>query len=406
MRLAVFIKENQQKIIGEWEEFARDLIPFANDMTPLALRNHVKEILAFIVDDMESPQTGKEQVEKSRGEGKQKNERKPSAAETHAALRLAGGFNLDQMVSEYRALRASVIKLWREGKKEANDDDLRDLIRFNETIDQALTESISHYAKKLGASKDLFLGILTHDLRNPLGAILGAAELMPRIGPLNERQNVLASQITESGNRLNEIVSHLLDITKARFGSGLPVVRSRMDIGFVARKLVDEMRTMHPNRKFVLEVSGDTEGDWDKARIAQVFSNLLGNAVQYSFTGTPITVTLTGRPDDVVLTVHNEGIPIPEDKIPRIFDSLIRAVAENGQGRDGSANLGLGLYITKEIVTAHGGTLHVESSEMGGTTFTASFPRRADVGQEKNNVPDLAARPDNARSGESEKRLH
>ena len=230
---------------------------------------------------------------------------------------------------------------------------------------------------------------------------------MPRIAPLTQKQAILNAQIKESGARINEIISHLLDITKARFGSGLPVLRSHMDMGCVARQLVDEMRTMHPDREFVLGVSGETEGDWDKARIGQVFSNLLGNAVQYSFRDTPINLTLKGRSDDVVLVVHNDGIPIQKDKIPRIFDSLTRATADDEEYTgQGVTNLGLGLYITKEIVTAHGGSLDVASSEKDGTTFTAYFPRKADAGQDEDPIPDLSPRTENLRDGDSEKRIH
>lgn len=377
MSLAVFIEENTPQIIMEWESFARSLIPASNDMTPLALRNHIQQILVFIVKDMKSPQTGPEQIQKSHGEGRQRDKTAPTAAETHAALRLAGGFDMDQMVSEYRALRASIIKLWSVEQKEVSITDIQDLTRFNETIDQALTESISHYARKLADSKDMFLGILTHDLRNPLSTILMSAQLIPQIGTLNERQSVLNEQIIDSSARIDEIVSHLLDITRARFGSGLPVLRAPMDIGFVGRQLVDEARIAHPDRKLVLDISGETEGEWDKARIGQVFSNLIGNAVQYSFKDTPISITIIGTPNEVALSVHNEGLPIPANKIARIFDSLVRITAEDKEhNKEQTTNLGLGLFITREIVTAHGGVLEVTSSEKGGTTFTAHFPRR------------------------------
>jgi signal transduction histidine kinase len=200
----------------------------------------------------------------------------------------------------------------------------------------------------------------------------------------------MVDQILDSGDRIKEIVSHLLDITRARFGSGLPVLRAPMDMEFVARQLVDEMRAQYPNREFVLEVSGKTEGNWDKARLGQVFSNLLGNAVQYSFKDTSIFVTLKGTPKDVVLVVHNQGLPIPPDKIGRIFDSLMRVTEESKElNTQETTNLGLGLYITNEIVTAHGGRLTVESSEIEGTTFTAHFPRKADSPheEEKPDVP-------------------
>jgi signal transduction histidine kinase len=374
MRLAEFIRENTEDIIGEWEDFARTLAPAAADMSSHGLRDHIRLILAFIANDVESPQTAAEQVKKSRGE-KIANP-KNTAAETHAAIRLAGGFDLNQMVSEYRALRASVVKLWGVKTPSPAGEEILDLTRFNESVDQELTESISHYTKKVGHSKDLFLGILSHDLRTPINAALMSAQLVPKIGTLNQRQTMLCFQIVDCASRANEIVTNLFDLTRARFGSGLPVVRELMDMGFLSRQLAEEMRVVYPTRAILLEVAGDLEGEWDKARIGQVFSNLIGNAAQYGFEGLPVTVKVEGTKTEVILSVHNEGVPIPADVIGGIFDSLTRGT-EDGDGQAGATHLGLGLYITKEIVISHGGTIGVSSSEKGGTTFTAHFPRLA-----------------------------
>jgi signal transduction histidine kinase len=372
MRLAAFIRSGRAQIISQWEIFAQTLMPAADYMSPLALRDHITDILAFVADDIESSQTESEQKNKSKG--KKPKESKDSAAETHAALREAGGFSLDQMVSEFRALRASVIHLWKAHLTKATDLDNTDLDRFNEAIDQVLTESVAYYSKKLDHSRNMFLGILSHDLRNPLGAILMSAQLTSKIGTLNEHQAMLNSQIVASSRRATEILDHLLDLTRARLGSGIPVIRAHMDMAFVSRQLVDEMRVMHPGRTFALEISGDTEGEWDKPRIGQVFSNLLGNAVQYGFTDLPIAVTIKGDSEEVLLSVHNGGVPIPPDKIGRIFDSLTRGEVKNS-AQPRSNNLGLGLFIVREIVSAHGGMVGVTSSEKDGTTFTAHFPR-------------------------------
>lgn len=373
MRLAPFIRANANPIIGEWEKFAATLIPAAEDMNSRALRNHIKDILAFAADDIEAPQTSTEQVTKSHG--RKHPAAGHSAAETHAALRLAGGFSLDQMVSEYRALRASVIKLWERQLTDPVPADMSDLTRFNESLDQALTESIHHYSNKMAASKGLFTEILSHDLSDALGSLTVAAGLTLRIGRMHERQMMLVSEILDNAGRATETVAHLLDLTHARLGSGLSVIREPMNMGFVARKVVGEMRAMHPRRNFKVEASGDLRGSWDKARIAQLFANLLGNAVRYSFADTQIVVTVGGHTEELVLSVHNEGVPIPPGVIPKIFDSLSRAAQEDGEDHPTATNLGLGLFITQEIVTAHGGTISVASSEQDGTTFTARFPR-------------------------------
>jgi signal transduction histidine kinase len=385
IRLSEFIRTNSRQIIAEWESFARTLVPASINMTPLALRNHIKDILAFIAEDMDSSQTGAAQVRKSHGVEDDASPvmKSPSPAESHAALRLAGGFNQDQMVSEYRALGASIIKLWNAAHPEMKSQDVLDLTRFNESIDQELMESIKLYTKKLDYSRNMFLGILSHDLRNPVGAILMSAQLQLRLGEQNDKQKMLSTQIVASAERTLEIVSHLLDLTRARFGAGLPIIRAPMDFGFVSNQMIDEIRAAHPRREITLEISGDMNGEWDKARIGQVFSNLLGNAIQYGFHGTPINVTVQGEPDDIILSVHNEGIPIPPDRIGGIFTALTRDTEIDSGETTGSMHLGLGLYITREIVAAHGGKIAATSTERDGTTFTANFPRHDNSEDEK-----------------------
>jgi signal transduction histidine kinase len=369
-RLPSFIASHTELIVGEWEVFARTLTPSATGMTSLALRDHIHQILEFIIEDMGSPQTPREQTRKS--QGKQEKRAASTAAETHAALRLAGGFAIDQMVSEYRALRASVIKLWSRTRPSIDAKDSANLIRFNESIDQALSESVSYYTKEIVQSKDLFIGILSHDLRTPLQAIALSSELMLRLGGLNERQTMLATGNLESAHRAGALIKNLLDVTHARFGESLLVNRTFMDIGFVAHQVVDELRVLNPTRTFSLDVSGDLKGQWDKTRIGQVFSNLLSNAMQYGFKDTPIGVNIASPIHDVEITVHNQGTPIPADRIRTIFNPLTRA---GPRDEFEQSNLGLGLFITREIVEAHGGTIHVISNEEAGTTLTVRLPR-------------------------------
>ena len=371
-RLPAFLVENIKPIVAEWEDFARTLTPTSDGMTPLALRDHIHQILQFIVNDIQSDQTPKEETIKSKGEKARK--RTNTAAETHAAVRLSGGFNVGQMTAEYRALRASVIKLWRRTNPLMDEKDFEDLTRFNEAIDQALTESVTFYTDEVLKSKDLFIGILGHDLRSPVQAIMLIAELMPRLGSLSDRQAMLAGNVLDSAKRISGLIDNLVDITRARFGASLPISRSAMDFGYVAHQVIDEVRVVHPSRDIKLDVSpGDLKGEWDKARIGQVFSNLLGNAVQYGFKDTFIHVDIASDKDSVTLTVHNWGVPIPAEKLSSIFNPLTRATAPTGE--QASMNLGLGLYITQEIVAAHGGTIQVTSSEEQGTTFTSRFPR-------------------------------
>lgn len=374
LRLGDFIRQNVPQIVQEWMSFAQTRTPASHDMSASALRDHVEELLTFIADDLESPQTGREQVRKSQGEGPKDGGAEDSAAELHAAQRLDDGFNTDQMVSEYRALRASVVKLWRARDQGFDTRDFDDLTRFNEAIDQAITESLGNYTKTLDHSRNLFLGILTHDLRNPIGASLMTSELMAKRGTLDAKQTTSAAQIKDSMVRSIGILNDLLDITRVQFGSELGIARIHLNASVLARQLVDEMQAFYPGRIVTLETSGNLDVDWDESRMGQVLSNLIGNAIAHGSHDTPVKVIVEGKPQAVFVSVRNKGTPIPREKMRIMFDSVIRG-EEDGQGRPGSTHLGLGLYITKMIVGSHGGTLSATSSERDGTVFTARLPR-------------------------------
>ena len=197
-RLANFIRGAIEDIIAEWISFAGTRTPASTNMTKLALRDHIEQILNFIADDIESAQTRQEQVDKSHGKGP---DGPLTAAEVHASLRHTDGFNIDQMVSEYRSLRASVVKQWSAHNQSFVPRDIYDLTRFNEAIDQAITELIAEYTRLIDHSRNMFLGILGHDLRNPIGAASMAAQALVRMASPDTRQKVLASQIVDTTER-------------------------------------------------------------------------------------------------------------------------------------------------------------------------------------------------------------
>jgi len=373
IRLANFIRQEMDAIVAEWIVFAKTRIPAGAEMTQLALQDHIVQILNVIADDLERPETDQEQVDKSKGDGPSDTKLHESAAEIHAKLRLNDGFNIDQMVSEYRALRASVVKQWVARKHPIADSDIGDLTRFNEAIDQSIVESVAEYTTIINRSRNLFLGILGHDLRNPIGAASMAGEMLKRLATPDTKQMALASHIVDTTQRGIQILNDLLDITRSAFGADIPVVRAPMDMGALGVQLVEEMRSLSKGRTIEIDVVGDTEGAWDKARIGQVFSNLIGNAIEYSFPGGKIFVTVGGAPEGVIISVHNEGSPIAADKLATIFEALTRGQTSQ-TGQQGSNHLGLGLYITKKIVMAHNGSLDVASDE-SGTTFTVRLPR-------------------------------
>lgn len=372
-RLADFIRQNQAAIIDEWIQFAGTRSPASDGMSKLALKDHIVDILNFVAADLASAQTPHEQVDKSHGLSDGAGPFRHTAAEVHAALRLADGFDIDQMVSEYRALRASVVKQWVAGHKTLATTDIDDLTRFNESIDQAVTESVAHYTKTIDNSRNLFLGILGHDLRNPIGAASMAAQRMERWGTSDPKQAKVVSELVRTTERATRILNDLLDLTRSSFGTDIPITKAKSDIAKLCQTIADELRSINEAQVVKVELEGDPVGFWDAARMGQVLSNLMGNAIQYSNSCSPVTVAIAGNdPDAVTLNVHNFGPTIPVENQRAIFESGVR-----GQVNDpgGHTHLGLGLYIARLIIEAHGGKISVTSDEKKGTTFTVQLPR-------------------------------
>lgn len=372
MRLATFITNNLEPILQAWEDFAKTITPATQMMDSAELRDHAEQMLKAIAEDLQTPQTTAQQIDKSKGNGPGKSDE--TAAETHAVTRLVAGFTLDQMVSEYRALRSSVLMQWLQQIKIGTDFEVEDMTRFNEAIDQALAESIRSYSRAVDASRNVFLGILGHDLRTPLGAILLGSEVLLRAEEMGIRQTKIASRIYTSVKRANKIVSDLLDFTRSQIGTGIPVLLSETNLALICESMVEEVRAYHPECNIVLESNAELIGQFDGARMEQVFSNLIGNAVQHGNETAPITVSLLADQGFAVFSVRNQGEPIAEEAIPHIFNPMSRhsqyAAGEHGP----SSGLGLGLYIAGEIVAAHQGRIEVESRIDLGTVFTVRLP--------------------------------
>jgi signal transduction histidine kinase len=376
MRLADFILGNTEAILAEWEVFARSTVAGAT-MDKLALRDHAEAILRATARDMVSAQTAAQQSAKSMGrdDAGEESVRLDGASEEHGVGRVGSGFDLAEVVSEYRALRASVIRLWRESGPDTDRRDLDDLTRFNESIDQSLTEAVLGYQRRINQSRQMFLAILGHDLRNPLHSMMMSGEALARSGQLDARHARMASQISASAAAMGGMINDLLDFTSTGLGVAIPLSPAAMDLGSLCREVVDETRAAQPERTLCFEASGDLTGEWDATRLRQVVSNLLGNAIQHGALDRPIALTASGEDADVVLAVRNEGPPIPPAAMVRLFDPLVRGAAPEQQMRR-PGSIGLGLYIAREVVTAHGGTVDVASSAEGGTVFTVRLPRR------------------------------
>ncbi len=361
MDLADFMDVERVAVVDEWEKFARTLLPAAGGLTDRVLRDHADDILAAIVIDLRTNQTGDEQNAKAQGRGSAR--RMENLGKVHAALRIEYGFNLNQMVSEYRALRASVLRLYA-----AKGTDPSGLSRFNEAIDEVLAETVSHYLETTDRYRDQSLGILGHDLRNPLSAItLGSTSLL-KAEDLPDRHVRTATLMLNSASRMGRMIADLLDLTRTRFGDAIPVVRTPLDLAPLCRQVVAELEGLRAPGELRFTAEGDLHGEVDADRIAQVVSNLVRNAIEHGGGGT-IRLRAIGKGSEILLEVHNRGACIPESALSTIFEPLVRRRDPDDSG------LGLGLYIAAQIVLAHDGKLDVTSTESDGTTFTVRLPR-------------------------------
>ena len=376
MRLADFIRANREPILAEWEAFARSCAPASDTMGIKALRDHANAMLAVIAADLAIPQNGLAQSEKSKGRGPADDPAVDTAAEAHGAGRAQSGFSVEQMVAEYRALRASVIRLWTKATGELGRAEVEDLTRFNEAIDQSLAESVSRFNQDVEQAKETFLAILGHDLRTPLGAIQTSATFMLETGELEEPHRTLVARIAGSAKRTVAMVGDLLDFTRSRLGGGIPVARAETSLGKVVHDVVDEISAAHPGCPIQVDTRGEQRGRWDAARISQAVGNLIGNAVQHGAEGSSVTVEVRGDDEQVAIAVHNRGAAIPPEQLDGIFNPMkARQSPRKVAARGPTGSLGLGLFIAERIVSAHDGRIEVDSSEESGTTFTVYLPR-------------------------------
>jgi signal transduction histidine kinase len=277
---------------------------------------------------------------------------------------------LVQIIAEYRALRSCVLRLWRTDDPESFAGGAAEIVRFAEAVDQNIGEAIPYYQEREIQYRDRFLGILGHDLRNPINAISLSASLLADDG-LNEEQQQMAARIQRSTLRLDRVVTDILDFARGRLGSPIPLTLSPANLAALVREVVDEVRSTHSGLEIQYDTNGDLSGQWDSERVKQMASNLLMNAVQHG-TGNKVIVMTNGGQDFVLLEVHNEGPPIAKEMIGTIFDPLVRA----GNPDRNMIGLGLGLFIVKEIVSAHNGTISVNSTQDAGTTLSVRLPRR------------------------------
>jgi signal transduction histidine kinase len=349
-RLSTLLRDERDAIIADWMRRVGDL-PDAEGLPEPVLRDNLPQIveeIAECLDKMDQCRPGLDAL--------------PSL---HALERYRLGFDIRAVLAEYRILRQVILERVPRAGDRATEAFLHEL------IDGAISDAVDHFAFERDRAREIFVGMLGHDLRNPLGAITMAAQQLllhaDRLDPTHRR---LAKRILGSATRIERMADDLLDFTRGRIGGGVPIAVAPTDLATVLRDVAEEFNEAFPDRSIRARTDGtDLRGEWDGDRLSQVVSNLIANALEHG--GDPIEVVGRADGERVVLEVRNQG-EIARDQLGRVFDPFVSLAAS----RSGRRGLGLGLYIVREIARAHGGAVEA-SSDRGTTSFRVLLPRRA-----------------------------
>ncbi|MCW5296651.1 sensor histidine kinase [Herbaspirillum lusitanum] len=372
MKLSTFIITNMEQVLAEWDRFAKTL-ELEGLLSRKEFRDHAEQILRAIALDIDTHQSAEQQQRKSQGLSPENTV--ASGASIYGTARQHDGFTLLQLTAEFRALRATVQRLWFALGNALTPAHSADLIRFNEAIDQALAESVGTYAAQASRAKDTFLAILGHDLRNPLATITLSSSLLGQPGMTKEAVALLAPRIKRSASMMNSMINDLLEYARAELGGEMPMAFADADMLDICHSAVIDASAVHSHCSFVVNAKEPVLGCFDQIRLQQVFTNLLNNAAQYRGDEQPVAMTLSSDADSATISIQNSGALIPKEAIDAIFDPMVQLAIVPQQRQRATTSLGLGLYIAKKITEAHDGSIGVESRDSTGTTFTVVVPR-------------------------------
>ena len=274
-------------------------------------------------------------------------------------------YSMSQLIREYHLLRQVIFQvLEEESPLEVGD---RDIIIGS--IEQAVNDAATQFSETLRDIQELFMVTLTHDLRSPINVVKMGTHLTLRRLDRGDTHVDVAMRMMSAINRLDSMIQNLLDASRLRTGQSLKLKFEECDLDKLVREVAEDLRFAHGDR-FVVVSNSDITGYCSPKEIRRVIENLAINAVKYGLPQAPITLTLEQTETQINLTIHNEGDPIELDAQSILFQQFRRVVAAEEQ-----TGWGLGLFLVKSIVEAHGGTIRVESSEGKGTSFTVQLPR-------------------------------
>jgi signal transduction histidine kinase len=375
MHISELIKQELISVVDEWVEMAPSKQPATYRLSNEELADHARVLLQAMAADVRTYQSTNAGHEKAEGNAPGNAPDITRIARDHAEQRFKQGFVLDDLLSEFRALRASITRRWAGQLEHTAGDAVNELSRFDEAMDQALAGSVSLYSTRVDDARNLLLGVIGHDLRTPLGVVSMTSDYLLKAGALGQGNSDALGRIFRAAERMKSIVDDILDFTRTALGVSLPVTLAPANMGDIVEQIASEVSAVYPGSQVEVSRDGELTGQWDAARVAQLLSNLIANAVQHGEDGKAVSVRVRGDRNEVVLRVHNDGPPIPEETMRTLFTPLRQTWSMEAEKHSGSSGLGLGLYIAREIAVAHGGSIDV-SSDVRGTAFLVRLPTR------------------------------
>ena len=370
-RLAALLATRREFLIEQWTArvLADPAVPEANRLSAPALRNHVPGFIDRLIDALLRRGAGEtgESTGRALGHG--------WVAVAHARGRYDQNYSLAAALRELSHFRAVFIDFcWTERVTV----DAREAQLVHAMIDETMSTAAVEIDRASRAELDReaefrerCIGIVGHDLRTPLQAVVMATEILRADEDVPAGAQKALDRIATSAARMGRIISDLVDFAHGRLGGGIPLTLGSTDLAAICRHVVEEIQLTQGDRQITVTAHGAPKGRWDGDRLAQVISNLVNNAISHGDALAPVTVSVRADAEHACIEVHNDGPPIPPEVLPRIFEPFRRTMSET---KDGYVGLGLGLFIAERIVAAHGGTIDVRSTDTKGTTFCVTLP--------------------------------
>ncbi|MFS8981266.1 sensor histidine kinase [Cupriavidus necator] len=369
MRLHEFIRANIEGILTAWEQELNHGDSSGSPIRLGARRRLTREILLEIATGLQKAGTIHLDVSTRPANPE-------VAPSNHGGQRLATGYSLLELQTEYRVLRSVVVSEWMKVRHSWLQQEIADMAHFHAALDRALGESTNAYVAGLDRSRDIFVGVLGHDLRGPINAALLNIRLLARDSDLRDQSRAAALRIERSVRQMNELASELLEFVSIHFGRPRPLSLCDVSMSRICEEAIGDAQTLSPDRQFVAQLDDNTTGRWDAHRLRQAVYNLLRNAIDHGAVDAPIGIATRGDKDSVSVEVHSRGEPIPPGSLARIFDPFTQASSGEADMKI-QGSIGLGLFIVRDVATMHDGSVSVTSTAEEGTTFRIEVPRNA-----------------------------